>query len=442
MASAPPVDKRKRLDGYRVRVNNRYTVISKGHYQRNQVKEIEPPEMLAEWVKEALKDANRKPKGRHSQNSNTHKRKNHIIDNFCGIFQSTQGEMDRYLYYQSKDKWHKRAPKLLTLTIPCQKQSVYHQAFKDNKFVPRTLADGNFSPLNYKNSLPYNDEFIKKTALNNILKALVKSHNLKCYIWTAEAQERGDLHFHLFLDVFIPEAKIRNLWFKNLLRIGALNYGVSKEEFSRLGRIEDISDISACDSILSSYLNNKRDEEGNLIHKHDPDKRVRDVIGNHWGCSDNLRFEALKISNYLHSDFKQLQQSALKELTIFNRPLQEGEIEAMSNRYIVAKCYITKKVKRTKDSNQFTIIQPTLNHYKLLNSYYLKYAREIWNNEKVTKGKLEHLERVYSVELALKCLVNLEVYERVVPHYYYTMKPGLKSRKEVEEMIGIHHLPN
>lgn len=56
------------------------------------------------------------------------------------------------------------------------------------------------------------DNEIKAKLLNHFLIELRKKYALKNYIWKAEKQENGNIHFHIIIDVFIHHADIRDIW--------------------------------------------------------------------------------------------------------------------------------------------------------------------------------------------------------------------------------------
>lgn len=55
------------------------------------------------------------------------------------------------------------------------------------------------------------DAQIKKEMLEPYLRKL-KKYGLKNYIWKAERQENGNLHFHIFIDCFVPKEDVTNIW--------------------------------------------------------------------------------------------------------------------------------------------------------------------------------------------------------------------------------------
>jgi len=63
----------------------------------------------------------------------------------------------------------------------------------------------------------HSDLFIKKMMLNEFLTIIRKKHNLQNYIWKAEKQENGNIHFHIIIDKYIIYSDINRIW-NNILK--------------------------------------------------------------------------------------------------------------------------------------------------------------------------------------------------------------------------------
>lgn len=77
------------------------------------------------------------------------------------------------------------------------------------KFVRFKL---NFITLTLPISQNDSDNDIKHKCLNSFLTELRKFHGVKNYIWRAEKQANGNIHFHLVTDAFIDHAALRRRW--------------------------------------------------------------------------------------------------------------------------------------------------------------------------------------------------------------------------------------
>lgn len=58
----------------------------------------------------------------------------------------------------------------------------------------------------------HDDKFIKKYLLELFLKRLNYTYGMENYFWKAEKQKNGNLHFHIWTDVYIPKESIQEHW--------------------------------------------------------------------------------------------------------------------------------------------------------------------------------------------------------------------------------------
>jgi hypothetical protein len=69
-----------------------------------------------------------------------------------------------------------------------------------------------FITLTLSSKQNHSDQEIKKTLLNQFLIEAKKKWNMTNYVWKAEKQQNGNIHFHILTDVFIPWSELRNCW--------------------------------------------------------------------------------------------------------------------------------------------------------------------------------------------------------------------------------------
>lgn len=58
----------------------------------------------------------------------------------------------------------------------------------------------------------HTDQEIKSKVLKNWLDVMRKQYGLKNYLWRAEAQTNGNIHFHIVIDKYIHYSELRRLW--------------------------------------------------------------------------------------------------------------------------------------------------------------------------------------------------------------------------------------
>lgn len=77
-----------------------------------------------------------------------------------------------------------------------------------------------FVTLTLPSQQVHSDNKIKSLCLNSFLIEIKKFYKVKNYIWRAEKQENGNLHFHIILDKFIPWSELRNRWNRIINKFG------------------------------------------------------------------------------------------------------------------------------------------------------------------------------------------------------------------------------
>lgn len=66
----------------------------------------------------------------------------------------------------------------------------------------------------------HSDNEIKRVCLNSFLIEIQKYHGVNNFVWRAEKQDNGNLHFHIILDTFIGYNEIRNRWNRIVNKLG------------------------------------------------------------------------------------------------------------------------------------------------------------------------------------------------------------------------------
>lgn len=246
------------------------------------------------------------------------------LDNFTNIF--VAANKTKLLNYTYKGVTHKRKPVFITLTIPKQ-------------------------PKPYSES----DYWIKQKGLVVYLENLKKTYGTKQYIWKAEAQERGEIHFHLLTDCFIHHKTARRLWFKFLQRNDLLNPGQTLKNSSRIVWIKQITNIASMKYYLMGYFSQRRTDEGKLISKHDKTKIVRDICGNSWGSSDTLIYDPLSFENVEPGFLEDLKDNALEIIEDKKEDRWAVVVLKRSEKIVkeVQNGLFTQKVTRYKTINRF-----------------------------------------------------------------------------------------
>lgn len=283
----------------------------------------------------------------HGFSDGAQKRFRHALDNFTGVFNAAYVLNKDLLAYLHEGKEKYKKPIFCTLTIPVQKLS---------------------------------DLEVKKKCLDRWLDNLKKHYNIKMFIWRAEAQLRGAIHFHIVFDRFIDEKKARKTWFALLRETDQLQPGQLLHEASNIVRLDKVENIHTLKFELSGYFAAEESKEKDrYVYKHNKSLTVRKIEGNQWGYSDNLKYKSLTFENLMndHKEYidckpllkKELKDSSDKEL---------GEIFIYRNVFPVGPIIPGQKRKRAMKTApmHFEIM-------KRLNYYHYMHAAEIYGGSRI-----------------------------------------------------------
>lgn len=155
------------------------------------------------------------------------------------------------LSQQSKRKLNKAISYMCHLAPEKKVKGVKYEGYMKFKvsFVTLTLSS----------QQQHSDNEIKKTCLAPFLDYMRKVYHAKRFVWKAERQRNGNIHFHILFDVFIPYDKIRYQWNKCQNRLGYIDRYFSNS-----------NNCSAIHSFADSY---------NLVNSTDVHsvKKIRDL---------------------------------------------------------------------------------------------------------------------------------------------------------------------
>ena len=178
-----------------------------------------------------------------------------------------------------------------------------------------------FATLTLPVTQAHDDKHLKQYLLNPFIKALVRDLNVVHYLWRAEPQRNGNIHFHIFIDQYIEHEVLSIYWEHSLEQLGYISafYAQTGSFFPpsehivkvpREGQLRDYiakylskaqakrrSVLPASENDLQlpknarapkvtriSFWAEGEDKEGNRY-----EYEVRPIQGRVWGCSDSLR---------------------------------------------------------------------------------------------------------------------------------------------------------
>jgi hypothetical protein len=112
---------------------------------------------------------------------------------------------------------------------------------------------------------------LARTILSRWLEVAKYRWDMTDYVWKAEPQERGAIHFHLSTNIYIPHAELRFTWNRELRKHKLNNINDNSTD------VHAISDIQSHENYLTDYMLNDEKHEGR-----------RAIKGRLWGCSHGL----------------------------------------------------------------------------------------------------------------------------------------------------------
>lgn len=133
----------------------------------------------------------------------------------------------------------------------------------------------------------HSDNEIKAKLLNQFLIECKRTYGTKNYLWRAEAQKNGNIHFHIIFDKFIPWKEIRDRWNRIQNKLGYVDR--FQEKFKHRNPngtdVHSVIKVSNLAAYFSKYLTKNQVEKGYRI-----------IEGKLWGLSTELsKLHALKV---------------------------------------------------------------------------------------------------------------------------------------------------
>lgn len=104
------------------------------------------------------------------------------------------------------------------------------------------------------------------------------------YVWKAEPQERGAIHFHLATGRYLPHAEVCYTWNRLLAKEGFPQHNANSTD------VHAVHSVESLEAYLSAYLMDDSKHEGRRMIK-----------GKLWGCSHGLS-QAGQLYNYIDDD--------------------------------------------------------------------------------------------------------------------------------------------
>jgi hypothetical protein len=185
----------------------------------------------------------------------------------------------------------------------------------ENRFSGRLLKFRiAFVTLTLPSSQVHTDNEIKNICLNQFLIEIKKAYHVQNYIWRAEKQSNGNIHFHIIVDKFIPWQEMRDRWNRIINKLGYVDR--YREEQTRWHK----NGFRVRKNLLPTWPLRKQKqayERGAKLHWHSPNST--DIHGVH-----KIRDVRAYISKYLTKPDLKEKLKKLRETQEKLKKLQPG----------------------------------------------------------------------------------------------------------------------
>lgn len=122
----------------------------------------------------------------------------------------------------------------------------------------------------------HSDKEVKSLMLNQFLTELRTAHGCKNYYWVAEAQENGNIHFHILIDEFLDKNTLTAMWNRIQQKLGYIPATANPTDKAYPStQIEKVKNGANMATYVSKYLT--KDEENK-----------RKIEGRLWSCSREI----------------------------------------------------------------------------------------------------------------------------------------------------------
>ena len=163
----------------------------------------------------------------------------------------------------------------INLLIAISKEQKINQPWRNKQlkfkinFITLTLSAQQDKETDYQ---------IKSKLLNHFLTILRQYHGLKSYVWKAETQKNGNLHFHITTNLYLDYQVVRDLWNNCQKKLGYID--LFNEKHSHIDPnstdIHAVSHVKNIAAYMIKEMCKKQDDR-------------RDIDGKIWDCSRNLK---------------------------------------------------------------------------------------------------------------------------------------------------------
>lgn len=230
-----------------------------------------------------------------------------------------------------------------------------------------------FVTLTLSSHQNHSDQQIKDELLGQLLTELKQKYKVSNYVWKAERQLNGNLHFHILVDKFIPYNELRNIWNRIQNKLGYVDQFQKYNNHNNPNStdIHSVSEKRNISSYLCKYMTkhtyqNRRKEHRNETHlpkrhlhsKESVSDGAKEYLtkeannGRIWGCSyslsdlkggqteidDNILIELTKLQKVINA--KRIDKEYVSMIFFDSNKLSQSEFPIL---YEIFHSYIVSK---------------------------------------------------------------------------------------------------
>lgn len=138
---------------------------------------------------------------------------------------------------------------------------LWSEAVKNHNWKESISVGSNYKKLNMitltlSDTQIHSDQEIKRRLLKPFLRIIRERFGLENYLWKAELQENGNIHFHIIVDGYFDKKKLREVWNNVQSSIGYLDTFYKKfgHYDAPSTRIESLRDIEKSTKYITKYI--------------------------------------------------------------------------------------------------------------------------------------------------------------------------------------------
>jgi hypothetical protein len=156
----------------------------------------------------------------------------------------------------NKNRLSEQAKRKMTKAIKYLIYSASEKTAYNNKAKCTFKFKVNMVTLTLSSMQAHSDKKIKSVLLNHMLVELRKKYKGLRYVWKAEKQNNGNIHFHIITDKFIPWNELQNTWnrIQNKLQYIDNNKYLSKAKQANSSDVHSLKKISNVAAYLTKYM--------------------------------------------------------------------------------------------------------------------------------------------------------------------------------------------